>query len=134
LVVSSKRYGDGREGAVSPLDLALIWGPLTQEPYLSKIRYSQSGRWYHYRWGSDVDTDAGFIARHSANTHIVILPDQEDLKKQLFSLKKGDAVRLSGYLVKITASDGWYWNSSRSRQDTGAGACELMVVTAATIL
>jgi hypothetical protein len=38
-------------------------------------------------------------------------------------------VALSGYLVRVTAADGWHWNSSMTRSDSGHGACELVWVT-----
>jgi len=31
-------------------------------------------------------------------------------------------------LVEVKAQDGWTWRSSLSREDTGNGACELMLV------
>ena len=35
----------------------------------------------------------------------------------------------SGSLVRIKAKDGWYWNTSLTRNDTGAHACEVIWVT-----
>jgi hypothetical protein len=32
-------------------------------------------------------------------------------------------------LVNATRADGWHWNSSLSRDDTGAGACELLLLS-----
>ena len=34
----------------------------------------------------------------------------------------------SGYLIEARAPDGWRWRSSLTREDTGAGACELVWV------
>jgi hypothetical protein len=41
-------------------------------------------------------------------------------------VQAGDVVRLRGYLVRVTAEDGWSWLSSTSRSDTGDGSCEVM--------
>ena len=46
----------------------------------------------------------------------------------LLFTKKDDLVFLKGALIEIQSSDGWRWRSSLSREDTGAGACELMRV------
>jgi hypothetical protein len=43
-------------------------------------------------------------------------------------VRAGSLVRFSGYLVKVEAPDGWAWVSSLTRDDTGAGACELVWV------
>ena len=37
-------------------------------------------------------------------------------------------IYLKGQLVEVKSSDGWTWRSSLSREDTGGGACELMLV------
>jgi len=54
---------------------------------------------------------------------------------------RGDQIKIKGKLVNIQAKlankPGPYditWNSSLSRQDTGAGACELIYVEQAEIL
>jgi hypothetical protein len=43
-------------------------------------------------------------------------------------VRAGDQIRLRGYLVRVAASDGWQWRSSLTRDDTGAGACELVLL------
>lgn len=37
----------------------------------------------------------------------------------------GQVVTLCGYLVRVQVPDGWHWNSSMTRSDSGNGACEL---------
>jgi hypothetical protein len=48
--------------------------------------------------------------------------------RRLKDVRPGQVVRLRGYLVAVTADDGWQWRSSLSRTDTGSGACELFWV------
>ena len=74
------------------------------------------------------------IISHSANNHIVPSPDDTDVRNILLGIHRGDAVHLSGYLIQISAPDGWHWNSSRSQTDTGDHSCELFYVTEARIL
>jgi len=37
-------------------------------------------------------------------------------------------VKLSGYLVDVRGDDGWSISTSMTREDTGAGACEVIWV------
>jgi hypothetical protein len=39
-------------------------------------------------------------------------------------------VQLQGWLIRTDDPSGWHWRSSLSREDTGAGACELVLVCA----
>jgi hypothetical protein len=45
-------------------------------------------------------------------------------------VQQGQVVKFSGQLIEAKASDGWRWQSSLTRNDTGNGACELIYVTA----
>jgi hypothetical protein len=51
------------------------------------------------------------------------------IERKLKSVRAGQIVKLSGYLVEARGADGWIWRSSLTRDDTGAGACELVWVT-----
>jgi len=42
-------------------------------------------------------------------------------------------IALHGRLIEAQRSDGWHWRSSLRRDDTGAGACELVLVDAVEI-
>ena len=48
-VLSRESYFSGREADLSPLDLALGWGRMSDEDILAGIEISQSGRWYRWR-------------------------------------------------------------------------------------
>jgi hypothetical protein len=66
------------------------------------------------------------IETHSANMHMI--PASREVERSLRALRPGDIVRLHGYLVEVNATDGWRWRSSLTREDTGAGACELVLL------
>lgn len=135
LVMSRETYSMDRGAELSPVDLALAWGPLTREPNLHGIKYKQSGRWYFYTWGPDsIDVPPSEIPKNSANTHIIPNFDDAEVKRAVLNIRKGDAVRLSGYLVRIDAKDGWRWRSSRKRTDTGDGSCEVFYVMSVELL
>ncbi|MBU2714026.1 hypothetical protein [Zooshikella harenae] len=124
-VLSKKNYSLGRETDLSPVDLALGWGRMSDESVINNITFSQSNRWYYWR------TDAYPIPRReietsSANMHMI--PANEFVEDALKSVKKGDIIQLIGSLVNVEANDGWRWRSSVTRTDTGGGSCELIWV------
>ena len=124
-VLGAKRYRSGRESDLSPVDLALGWGPMSDQANLDAIDISQSRRFYHWR-SSRMPLPRRVIAEHSANMHLI--PADEAVREALLRVRAGEIVRFRGYLVNVRASDGWRWRSSRTRKDVGGGACELVWV------
>ncbi|WP_166627906.1 hypothetical protein [Thiopseudomonas denitrificans] len=49
-------------------------------------------------------------------------------------MRPGQVIALEGYLVDAAAPDGWRWNTSLTRKDTGTGACELFWVENAYVV
>lgn len=131
-VLSREDYHLGREAELSPTDLALGWQRMREDEVLSRLRISQSSRWYHYRWTGQPPLAPQEIARSSANMHMI--PAGESVARALAAVRKDDHVRIEGWLVQAKAADGWHWRSSTSREDTGAGACEVVYVCAITRL
>jgi hypothetical protein len=124
-VLSVETYYFGREADLSPVDLALGWGPMSDDAVLKDIRITQGGRFYY--WNVDAfPIPREQIETHSANTHLI--PASEAVKDRIGAIRPGEVVHLRGYLVSVEADDGWHWSSSLSRSDTGGGACELMWV------
>jgi hypothetical protein len=130
-VLSRERYRFGREADLSPIDLALGWGPMSAGNVIDDLKISQSNRYYRWR-SNDLPIPAKAISRHSANMHIV--PAADAIEDELMKIRKGHVVRLGGYLIKVRAPDGWHWRSSLTRNDTGDGACELVLVDRIAIL
>ena len=126
-VLSREDYRFGREADYSPLDLALGWGPMSMPGLAEKLHVSQGGRFYRYSWGGEgPPMPPGDIALNSANMHMV--PGNAQAAEALSQLRAGDPVRVDGWLIAIDADDGWHWRSSMTRTDTGAGACEIVLV------
>lgn len=124
-VLSRKDYMLGREAEISPTDLALGWGPMSDTSVLEKIKISQNGRWY--RWQvKEWPIPRREIERNSANMHII--PAAPSVERTLKEIREGHVVTIRGKLVKVEASDGWHWKSSLTRNDTGDGGCELILV------
>ena len=125
-VLARKDYQVGTESEISPTDLALGWGLMSDSATLSRIEITQADRWY--RWYSqDPTLPLGDVESHSANMHMV--PADAQVAQALASVREGALLRISGLLVNVEQVDtGWHWQTSLSRTDTGAGACELVWV------
>jgi hypothetical protein len=92
---------------------------------LQKVSISQSNRFYYWHV-DDFPIPRRDIETHSANMHMV--PATAAVERTLKSLRSGQQIKISGYLIEVRAPDGWRWKSSLTREDTGAGACELVWV------
>jgi len=125
-VLSRENYSWGAESDLSPLDLALGWGVMSDQAVLDRIDIEQRSRWYftHYELPAPISDQA--IIQHSSNMHMV--PAQRWVKKELNRVRQGDIVQLRGYLVDVDSDSGWRWRTSLSRNDTGNGACEIFYV------
>lgn len=127
IVLSVKRYRFDRNALLSPCDVALAWGPLVEGELYKKIRWDQSGRWYWWSYTAESPFDNAFIARYSANTHVI--PATRTVGRAAAALQRNHPVELQGYLVDVDATrDGhsFWWHSSLSREDTGDGSCEVL--------
>jgi hypothetical protein len=129
-VLSTKHYNLGREADLAPVDLALGWGRMSDETVLARIDISQSGRFYFWRT-DDFPIPREEIETHSANMHMV--PADKLIERQLEQVRPGQVVTISGQLIEAQASDGWRWRSSLTREDTGNGACELVLVKSLSV-
>lgn len=130
-ILSKKGYSIGRESSLSPFDLALGWKSMSDEEVLNEIKIRQSGRWYHWQV-QDFPIPRREIETQSANMHLI--PANDDIESMIEHAKQGQILEMSGYLVRVEANDGWYWQSSLSRNDTGPHACELVFVKRFNIL
>lgn len=124
-VLGRERYFFDREASLSPIDLVLGWGPMSDQAIVDGIDISQGGRWY--RWSTDsFPIPADQISAHSANVHI--LPADPTVEAFVKRARPGQIIGLSGHLVEVQADDGWQWRSSLSRLDEGERSCEVFWV------
>jgi hypothetical protein len=110
-----------------PEDLALGWGPMSDSRVLKTLEISQGNRFYYWRQTAATTIARDTIIAHSANTHVI--PQNSTIAHQLERLRPGEVVTLSGELVDGTRNDGRWIKTSLVRNDTGPGACEVMLVT-----
>jgi len=131
-VLSEKPYWMGAAGALIPEDWTLGWGPVLAPPYAGHIHYTQVSRFY--MWGTrDLRLDRGTIVTHTANTHVI--PGSARLRRAAASVRKGDDVRLEGWLVDVDGIDDpdFHWKTSVSRSDEGPGGCETVYLNRLTV-
>lgn len=125
-VIIAERYRTGREADLSPMDLTVAWGAASDTLELQKCTFYKLNRYYRCEW-SDPTVDGTMMMQHTANMHVIGVDDA--MNDRLKKIRREDIVTIEGYLVQVSATDGWRWNSSLSRTDTGDGACELILVT-----
>ena len=125
-VLGREDYNLGREAELSPVDFALGWDRMADPAVYKKLSIRQSNRWYYWRYENAPPIPVNEISSQSANTHLI--PATKAIAKQLAQIDQDNLIYLKGQLVEVKAQDGWTWRSSLSREDTGNGACELMLV------
>jgi hypothetical protein len=125
-ILHRKRYGYDRQAKLVPVDLALGWGPMSDQAVLDRITISQSMRFYWYEYNLPPPIPKEQIISHSTNLHVI--PATKNVNAFCKSLRQGELVHLEGELVEASGPEISAWRSSLSRTDTGNGACELMLV------
>lgn len=124
-VLIAERYWSDREADLSPVDLTLAWGPASDTAVLEQFDFYKLHRYYRYEW-DEAGAPSGVIKAHTANMHMI--GARPSINNRLKAVAHEDVVTLRGYLVRVEATDGWHWQSSMTRNDSGEGACELVWV------
>lgn len=130
-ILSKRRYRWDDLAALAPWDFALGWGPASDEALLGSARVIQGDRfmfWHLY----DSPLAPRTAERSSANIHLI--PENPRLRVALGQIPEGAIVELSGRLVDVTLADGSLIRTSLSRRDVGAGACEILHVSAVKVV
>jgi hypothetical protein len=130
-VLGRERYRFGDLADVSPLDIAVGWGPMSDSAVLADLNIWQSGRFYFWQYEDEPPIPTDVIESHSANWHLV--PANSTVWRKLSGLRVGDVVKLDGMLVNLENPGVGTMNTSLVRTDTGAGACEIIYVEKASI-
>ena len=131
-ILHRKTYRYDSQAALVPVDLALGWGPMSDQRVLDRITTTQSMRFYWFEYKLPPPISKEEIIAHSTNMHII--PSTPALASQCKSLRTGTLVHLDGDLVEATAPNFRTWRSSLSRTDTGNGACELIWLKKLSVL
>ncbi len=130
-VLASERYRFDSIADLVPRDLALGWGIMSDSSVLSHMEISQSGRFYFWRTKTAMPpAPLELIAASSANMHLI--PANASVARIIDRARVGHIIELEGQLVDVRAVSGRQLNTSLTRSDTGAGACEIIYVERAT--
>ena len=127
-VLHRKIYHYDRQAALVPEDLAVGWGPMSDQAVLDHLSISQSARFFWYEWKGVPPLAPDQITSHATNLHLI--PANNAIASRCKSLYTGELIHLSGVLVEATGPGIGTWRSSLSRTDSGNGACELVWVEA----
>ncbi|NOX17044.1 MAG: hypothetical protein GXO87_02030 [Chlorobi bacterium] len=122
-VLGKESYWADSGSELSPYDLAVGWGPLSNQTVVDGIEFWQARRWLHWKFKKATSFNRE-VELHTANMHII--PASDEVEDILDDVQTGNVVSLSGYLVSIKRDDGWRWKSSTRWDDTGGGACEVV--------
>lgn len=129
-ILAREDYSIGELADLVPTDFAVGWGPMSDSQVLEDVKITQSNRFYYWRtehW----PIDRAAIEQHSANWHLI--PDNPVVRSVLGQLRPGSVVELEGQLVDVEGREGLL-RTSLTRDDTGAGACEVLLTQAARII
>ncbi|HEU4602198.1 MAG TPA: hypothetical protein VFS24_09525, partial [Steroidobacteraceae bacterium] len=104
---------------------AVGWGAMSDSAVLEHFRVTQGARFFTI-YPDESAIDLSEALRSAANMHLI--PADGSIADRLKRVRVGSVVHLQGWLVNATRDDGFYWNTSLTREDTGNGACELFFV------
>ena len=125
-ILGREDYRFDRLADLVPEDLALGWGPMSDNHVLAAFDISQGARFYTWRPRGLLPITREDVIVHSANTHVI--PADARIGSELARLRVGQVVHLAGTLVDAVRDDGAWLRTSLARTDSGAGACEVMLV------
>ncbi len=125
-ILSREDYRFDAMADLVPEDLALGWGPMSDNLVLAHFDISQGVRFYSWQPRGPLPIARETVISHSANTHVI--PADRAAAAQLARLRVGQVVHLTGVLVDAKRDDGAFIHTSLTRTDSGPGACEVLLV------
>lgn len=125
-VLDTKQYFSGIQAKLAPYDVALGWNKMSDQTVLDQLSISMGNRFFFYRWSGRSPIPQTEIIRSAANNHLI--PANAAIRSAIRHLRVGQIAELNGWLVDADGPDSFKWRTSRRRDDTGNGACELIYV------
>ncbi|MDX2177627.1 MAG: hypothetical protein SF028_14280 [Candidatus Sumerlaeia bacterium] len=120
-----KKWGD----SLNVKDLCVVWGDnLAKDVYRKMSFKNLSFTCYcQFKRGTGPEDWQAFRPDQLSNNHV--LPSNAAIRRAIMSTRRGDQVRLSGYLCEYSHGGGFHRGTSTIRTDDGNGACETIFVT-----
>jgi hypothetical protein len=132
-VLSKERYRFDRTSDISPVDLVLGWGPMSDQGILDHLDIAQGSRRFVLApLSPPPPLSLYMLMEYCANMHMI--PADGETADLLKGVRAGEIIELAGYLVGIQEGGQWVWVSSLSRNDTGDGSCEIIWVEQVRVL
>ncbi len=100
-VLRQKIYRYDRGAALVPVDLAVGWGPMSDQAVLDRLKITQASRFFFYEYKGQPPIAREEITAHATNLHLI--PSSKAIAAQCKSLRAGDLIHLAGLLVKPAA-------------------------------
>lgn len=120
---------------IFPLDFGIAWGKMAVEEYAQYLKFfhTPASRFLHWRYKFPPEgpsLDLKYMIEHFSNNHLS--PSNETIRAALHSVRKGDLVRIEGWLIKLDLYENgkkmFSARSSTTRDDKWGGACESIYV------
>jgi hypothetical protein len=99
---------------------------MSDQAVLDHLDISQSNRFFFYQWSDEPPIPSDEIVCSAANVHVISA--NRTVANAVSKLRAGQLVAMRGYLVNVSGPEGFHWNTSLSRDDSGDGACEVFYV------
>lgn len=99
-------------------DLVLVWGRLSEDRYLKKIKFSHQWTYMTFRYtDKELNSDPGYeyISNHVSSNHLIAA--NKNIDHALRQLQRNDVVRIKGYLINIQTPDKPLIQTSTTRTD-----------------
>jgi hypothetical protein len=120
---------------INVVDLCVVWGDNAKSGAYRDVSFSNN-QWECHWQPKSWDAHHAFNTAQVSNNHMVT--DDPAVAKGLRSVRIGDQIRMSGYLIDYTTyKDGRQLGtrvSSETRTDTGNGACEVLYIESLEVL
>jgi hypothetical protein len=126
--ISHKQWND----FLNTKDVCVIWGRNVETGVYKRMTFRNRDFTCYYRYP---DQETGRLFTESALSNNHLLPADPVVAAAVLEARKGDQIRLKGWLVSYGVKGAPYARrSSLSRNDRGNGACEVVYVTEFEIL
>jgi hypothetical protein len=115
-VLGSQRYSNDSLSDVCPIDIALGWGPMSDQSILDKLEIAQDNRMLGFDPADQDHPPPGYgtLWQYVKNVHT--LPADDNIKKEVLSVRTGELIELAGYLVGIKENGQWTAISSLKKE------------------
>ena len=130
-VLSIEHYYFDKYADLTPTDIVFGWGPMSDEANLNALMVRQSERDYSFEIIKP-PIQQQKMWRSTANMHLI--GSTQEVRNQLNSVRKGQILRIKGYLINAQSPDGWTMKTSLTRDDIGKDASELVWINSLQIL